>query len=338
MIYLRPRQYYEDDYDKDTISTCKKHIERFNKDPILKALSEMFLYFIKGERFIEREKYIQSRIDNDTQCDSLINNFEPPYVFCFSCNDPMDYVDHMLDFDISKLGIQYYMKCTRCKVHSKFDSKGREDVIPWQCPSCKAKLVTKVTRKKSLIITKENCNECGYKKSHTLDLDDLGSRTPIEEFDEQKFLEDRLRFCLSKKEGEEYIEGKARLESVNRLMKSMNDKDKPKDEDKIRVLTVKEAMKIVNQVLRDNGFENTKISDPEVKADITFKFSAIDSESRKPHIVKSLVKKLLTEKFKGTNWKLFVNGIDYKLGIIEGGVRGREVPVRQQLNLDNVIL
>jgi ssDNA-binding Zn-finger/Zn-ribbon topoisomerase 1 len=337
MNYLKPRQYYEDEYDKLTISICKEHIETFKNNPVLSPISDLHLYFVKGSRFADRAKSIQESIDRHTQMDNLINNFAIPYVFCFSCKDPMDLTYKMIDHGAPKIGLLYYMECKKCMVVSKFDYKGRHDIVPWQCPKCKARLNTKTTRKQNKITTTKSCKECEYKNVDILDLSYKKKKIVKEVFDEQQFIEDRLRFCMSPSEGEEYLQAVKRIHDLNKLMDSINN-GKGQKNPKIKALTVKEAMKLVNKVLKDNGFESTKISEPLIKDEITFKFSAVDGESRNSRTAKSLINSKIRDKLKNTNWDLYSKGITYRLGVIEGGVRGREVPVYETVDYDEVIL
>ncbi|MBD3330195.1 hypothetical protein GF354_01535 [Candidatus Peregrinibacteria bacterium] len=333
--YLKDRSYYEDLYDKGTVEWGLWHEEYFfnrakdkkvNKlsKEMAKGLCRIYLYFYTGDRYVKREDCINKWMERDRKEDDLLENTLLPEALCFMCGEPMEFAHKHLktDFKEDEPHVEFIFHCKECEVSSVFNNKGRDDRIPWQCPDCKRRLDIKHKRKNDVITTKEHCNFCGY---HHEDKLDLSIKPEVEKSptmaELKKFREDKLRFCLSPQEGMKYMESVANLERLNKIIGEIKEKDR---KPKVKVLSIKEVQKQLKEVLKASGCENVTFSDPDTVGDVVFKFKAIDSRERGAYDARKIVKKAVITKFTGTNWALMSDGVTYRLGILEGRLKGKE--------------
>ncbi len=335
IIYSKDRSYYEDLYDKSTVEWGLWHenywlneakAENGKKLPeeMAKRFCDFELYFYTGERYENRETYINKWIERDRRKDDVFECAPIPEANCFICEESMElvYKDLRDGKRKNEYSVEFIFRCKDCKVSSTFGVRGREDRIPWQCPDCKRRLKIKNIRKGKKITTKEHCDFCGYNHEDTLDLDFKPTREKAPTKAEiKKFREDKLRFCLSDKEGMKYLESKRAMEQLKKICGGIDNNDrKPKAEE----LSVKQAQGDLKKVLKQNACENITFADPDTDRDVILKFKAIDSKSRCSYDARRDIKKAIRTKFKGTNWTLMSEGIGFKLGILTGRLRGKE--------------
>jgi len=333
--YLKDRSYYEDLYDRSTVESGLWHEDYFfnkAKDKKGKKLSEdmakwlcrIQLYFYTGDRYSKREDCINKWMERDRKEDDLLENTPIPDALCFMCENPMEFAHKHLqtDFKKNESYVEFIFHCKDCEVSSVFNNKGRDDRIPWQCPECKKRLSIKHTRKNNVITTKEHCDFCGYNHEDELDLSSKPEVKKVPTKAElKKFREDKLRFCLSPQEGMKYMESVANLERLNKILGDVEKKD---ERPKVKVLSIRESQKYLKEVLKANGCENITFSEPDTVEDVVFRFKAIDSRERGAYDARKIVKKAVITKFIGTNWVLMSDGVSYRLGVLEGRLKGKE--------------
>ncbi len=123
-------------------------------------------------------------------------------------------------FDKEPHRIDFYFRCADCHVGIKIKDGVRERMIPWMCPKCKRRLKSESKKTKNEIRTRNWCEYCGYQKEDVFDLtpekpDPVKAPDPEEEC---RYQEDKLRFCLTDKEGFEYLDGLRRMEQLKEVM------------------------------------------------------------------------------------------------------------------------
>lgn len=336
--FLKDKTYYEDLYDRHTIEKALWYEDYFlnrknskSVDPDwCKRLAHISLYFICGERYINRKSTIQEWIDDDFKKDQKFYNTPiPTDISCILCNNEMTFFDkYLFDSDVT-----FVFKCTDCKVAADIKNNIRKNIIPWQCPDCKKRLVVNTNKVKKKIISVKICDFCGYKNKYVLDLsENIEERKEASKDDVKEFNENKLRFCLSEKEGLKYIESKNSLNKLQELLKK-SDVNKVKKE--IEVLSIKQVHNQLKLLLKKDGFEKIRFSDPDISRDIIFKFSAIDSKERSDYDLRTKLCKVIKTYFKDSNWNLMSEGIEARLGIVKGRMRGKE---RTDMSLQNIIL
>jgi hypothetical protein len=332
--YLKDRPYYEDLYDRHTVERCRSHEEAFMENPkstkgkqLTKKGNEWLLkfslYFLTGERYVNRSKTIEEWMGRDRQRDEQFENALPPKgIRCIGCAQPMKYVEKMLSlgFGKDKDSMTFWFHCDACQIISKFRDGGkREDLISWQCPSCKKRLKEDTEKTQNKIITRRDCSFCGFTDEKILDL----SMDPDEEIifkDERRYVEDKLRFCLSDEEGQKYM----RFQNGLAVVKEMGQKQDKEARIPKEVLTFPQIQKRLERALEDSGFERLEIGSPEMGRFVTASFNLQDEKGRESLKAKSDLKKLIVTALGQTNWNLMSDGISCRLGILTGRIRGLE--------------
>ena len=140
----------------------------------------------------------------------------------------------------------------------------------------------------------------------------------------------KKQFCLSKEEGEKYIDGKQRLVHAVDCIKELKEKENQKDlyeaVAKIKKLNIADVEKLLTKALKKEGFIKLKLESPQISRDIKIEFTVQDSSTGiHEHDRKMKLKKTITKALLETNWKLIDDGISYRLGILTGRLRGLEL-------------
>jgi len=156
-----------------------------------------------------------------------------------------------------------------------------------------------------------------------------GSKIPDEEF--YKYIQKMKKWL------DEYVkvikkwvkEKPYEAEQLSRLVKSWEEKKKNKELveklAKIKKLTVAQLQKLLTTSFKKEGYIKLEFSKPEIKRDVFIDFTAQDNKlEREEYDSRTQVKRLLDKKLRNTNWRLMTGGINYRLGILSGRLRGYE--------------
>ncbi len=342
MKYLYDQSHYEDLYDRATVSRCR-WIEDFHTryDPkqkpktkeekaMLDAAQKMALHydllFTTGERYLERDTTIREWVERDTNRQEMYDNAEAPGgVLCPTCGTRMDATFKML-YDLDKEKderVLFMYDCPEgCMPRRSFFQDGEEWVAQHKsCKECggEIKVEDKSTKKKSIITS--TCTECG--------LVDVSEHEFETEKDDEKFEEDRKRFCLSQEKGQEYIETKQWFKDVEVLMDELKEREEKKDEydavKKLSKLTVSQLEKKLAEAMSKDGYSRLTFDKPEIGTDVRIGFTVNDDSSEvDEYTSRNKLKKLISKTLEDTNWRLMTEGISYRLGILTGRLRGYE--------------
>lgn len=336
--WLKDRAHYEDVYDEGTVEQClftenyqpehKKPLsnaEKRTEKAYLTLMKDLDLYFMKGERYIAKKSTVDRWMERDRQRDIKTESTPVPTdVVCKFCNKPMELIDSHLHIGFEKNEedcMKFWFGCKGCDIlRTVFDNGKIKDHIPWKCPKCTRRLNVSKTRIKEKITTTNECPFCGYKKVEELDLTPTPAKKRPTEKDLKEFRINKDRFCLSDEEGSKYMSEKLNLDQLNTFMKEF----KEKKNSNIKTLTLPQLEKALVEAVEKDGFVKFKFSKPSMIRGVVIEFSIQDTTSRGDYDSKKMLKKIIQQTTEGTNWSLTTSGIDYRLGILTGKLRGLE--------------
>lgn len=339
--HLHDRSFHEDLYDKFTVNECRNWVKNVleNKLPekakswpkkeqikLAACVIELPLYFIKGERYLKREETINNWIKRDQEKDEFVANHPAPTVYCPKCNQKMELMVDELDSDINdeNLRMMFLYKCKLCDGKKGVYSDGEPYEFKLDfCPKCHKEWVSKHAKSKTKITTKSHCPHCGYKEEDVLDLTEKHE----EEKPDPDFEADKIKYCLSEKEGQEYRIQKATLPDIAKWNEEEEQKERDKvyyeKAKKIKKLTISELSDILAKELIKSDFKGLTITNSEMTRDLIITFTIQDTKSgRTDSYSRSDLKRALSKALENTNWKLMSDGVSYKLGLLSGRLRG----------------
>lgn len=360
MRYLDDEQHYIDRYDLLTIEECLRTVRMHQdvykkslKSKELKHLSEeeklrninlmlgRHLFVIKGKRYEEKQETIQKWMDDDKlKQDKQDLTPAPEGIVCPLCGGSMSFNSskHLeYSYDSPILRMMFLFKCSKCdKQQWIFDDGEIRISKPDLCPKCKEDIDIKATRKDKIITWKYKCKACGFSKT---EIDDLGKRDEEhkkwqEEQDKKeeegkKLLEKyRAEFCLSDKEGKEYVETLEAMEVANVVHdEEMQKYDDPVYErvSKLKRTTIADLEKLLIEPLEKAKYAKLSFEKPEIGQYVIVPFTLQDNDSsRRDRISVSDLEKLIKNALEDTNWRILSNSVTYRLGYLEGRLKGYE--------------
>ena len=340
--YLKDEQYYRDLYDRFTVEECRSYEKRFLEGNLPKykeedavkeknarhLLSDISLYCITGERFANKSTTIDEWMRRDKVRDEHLERAHlPADVSCVYCRSAM--VCTMKDLHgPNDEQVLFFFHCPSCNKNRGIYDNG-EEYRPDQhkCEKCTSPMFSTDVREGNKITTTYDCRSCGFTTSDVLDLDET-----IEEKPDKDFETDRARFCLSQKDGLDYIGMRAKLEDMQNMLAKYREQETNKelyDEVKtIKKLGVSDLEKLLVPALTDAGYVKLDFSKPEMGRTIIIDFTVQDAISntgdtheydRRINLKRTIEKTLFD-----TNWKLIGDSIMYRLGILNGRLKGLE--------------
>lgn len=147
--------------------------------------------------------------------------------------------------------------------------------------------------------------------------------------EDKKLLEKyRSTYCLSEKEGQEYIQA---IHNLNALTTMINEQ-KQKEENpayhqakKLKKLSVVELEKLLSEVLEKEKYTQLNFDKPEIDRYVIVPFTVQDTNlSRKEHESRNKIQKIIIKTLEETNWRLMTEGVTYRLGYVSGRLKGYE--------------
>lgn len=349
MKYLNDEQHYIDLYDVNTIKESldweKRILERNLPDYNGKKLSEenqkhfkqflidLPLYFRKGERYKNKEQRIQEWMDRDKRLDEKYENTpEPQNISCASCGEKMIATSKELyDFTNEPLKILFFFDCPSCKkCRGIFDTGEEFRAHQNLCPQCKYPVGRSLKNKGNKVtIWITHCNHCGFRKEEIDDFTKWEKEHDKEEKENVKLLKEyRTIYCLSDKEGQEYIEQSIRLDNITELMRESERKNTDPAYQKARqlkTLTVLELEKLLTETLGKEKYVKLSFDKPEMDTYVIVPFTIQDTDtSRKEYDSTHTLQKVIKNALKATNWRLMSEGASYRLGYVYGRLKGYE--------------
>jgi hypothetical protein len=345
--HLKDITYYGDLYDRHTVERCRRlvhlHSQPMKHPPLImgkkpsqrmiEVVSSMALdwslMFEKGDRYIHKEEMIRDWMAKDEAKDRLYESAKPPAeVRCLKCRGIMNLLDKYLwSGGLNEPDrVLFMFDCPNgCVPRRAFYDNGEEwKSKPDLCLKCGKNLKVEDKTTEAKFITHYKCLSCGYAKT-----DELKRTANRKEKPDPDFEADRAKFCLSKEEGEKWRLELVNLEQMGKLVDEWKERDKNKvlydKVAKIKKLTVIELEKLLAPALEKESYIHLQLANPEIDKNVIIPFTVQDSktgrESRtNEYDLKRILKKILED----TNWRLMTDGVNYRLGVLAGRLKGYE--------------
>lgn len=332
--YLKPDQSYSDFYDEITIEECRRLETAFKKQKKPKNKFKRWLHdyvhflslhYTKGDRYANKSATIQRWTRKDRERDETLEHVQvPTNARCPLCGGPMSFVDKDFHTVLALDRVLICMRCPICRATRFFFENG--DMYtppPPRCPRCEAIVDPTYERDGKVITTTSTCSSCHHTATNVLDLG-KEYKDPLPDGD---YTKDHARFCLSDKEGMEYMDTTAKLIHITNMMKEKEEceKDEAVNEEVARLqkLTAPQLETYLAPLLDRCHFNRFELHNPDViRGSLVAAFTVQDQDGRQEYDSRKAFKDALTAALTTTNWNLMSDGVSYKLGILTGRVRG----------------
>lgn len=350
MDYLKDKQHYIDRYDLHTIEECLDYYwsikDRFSKEKdthFAKYTQEKFeqemnkclnlmLFTMKGQRFLHKKETVEEWIDKDRQMQELYDNTPAPEnVLCKICSSPTVITHKDLHNSYEPTARMMFMfECSKCKKRQSLFEDGTEwKYDPPVCPKCKHSLKTDLKIKGDITTFTSTCSKCEYKDKDVSDHKKWKDEQEAKEKKDKELLEKyRVEFCLSDKEGQEYIETTEAME----VAAVIREEEKRKYDNlvyegslQLKKTSITDLEKLLNKNLEKAKYIKLSFEKPEIGQYVIVPFTTQDSDSsRKESVSTSELEKIIKTDLEDTNWRLLSNSVMYRLGYLKGQLKGYE--------------
>ena len=351
MDYLKDKQEYIDRYDLITIEECldtysrminginkaksKGKFKKYSKKEFegeANGLANFYLYFVKGERYKKKEETINEWMAKDRLLQEKQDNTpEPRGIYCLKCGGETKLTTkHLHETYGDNPHMLFMFECLKCKKRRAIYEDGREWIYePPKCPKCNSTLIEQTKYKDEVMTTKSTCPLCSYKNTDISDFKKSHKEFEEKERKDKELLEKyRSEFCLSDKEGQEYI---INVEQTRRIVDRWKEEERKQKSPvyqkarALRKLKIIELEKLLKKALEKEKYTNLCFERPELSKDVIVSFSIQESDpGRSDYDSQNQLKKLIIKTLEGTNWRLMSDGISQRLGILTGRLRGYE--------------
>lgn len=350
MDYLKEEQYYTDLYDLHTIEECldyfnsirdgfikerkttfQKYTDEKFEGEVDKCLVRM-LYVIKGERYKRKEETIKEWMNRDRLMQEKYDNTPPPVnIHCKECgyDTTMTYRDLHNSYE-PDAQMMFMFECVKCKKKQWIFEDGSEWVHDSPtCPKCNSPLKTSMKNKYEVLTTIYTCPKCSYSKKKVDDFKKSHEeREKKEAHDKELLTKYRSQFVLDDKAGQEYIETAEAMKVASVVQKEEADKyGGPVYERSLQLkkTTIFDLEKLLSETLEKAKYIKLSLGKPEIGQYVIVPFTVQDSDSsRKDRISSFELEKLIKDTLENTNWRLLSNSVFYRLGYLEGSLKGCE--------------
>jgi hypothetical protein len=327
--YRQPEQSYIDRYDLITINRCLDTIRMFQevykKSKDAKELKDMpdkekwrnvslmlshHLFFVKASSHKEKEKTIQEWVQKDTEKQDKYDNAPVPSYYCPDCNIKMESffktLDHTTD-DKEPLRILFFLKCPRCdKREGIYDDREIRESKPYLCPKCgkEAEYTVEGKGKVKKCVTKRNF--CGYRKEDEHDHEKWEKEWEEKKKKDRERLEKyRDKFCLSDKEGKEYVETLEAMEVavvVKEEEMQKYDTQVYADSLKLKKTTIPDLERLLEKAVEKAKYAKLEFEKPDIGQFVNISFSVQDINSARTDRKSSQeLEEIIKETLKDTN-------------------------------------
>lgn len=338
--HLRERSYYEDLYDRHTVEECRWHEEW--EPPVVEQedgeeklmphqiewcysfAMDWRLFHLVGDRYLEREKTIDTWMERDKERDALIARARRPLIHCPSCGRMMDCIDTHLHYGDrhQRDRVEFFFGCKPCKEVKRVFEDGTEiPRTPILCDKCKKEVECDFRKKNGKDYFVKTCKHCGHVEE-TLEEE----KPPPTEEEIERFERDKKRFCLTSEQGQKYkyyLERTGKMDAEKKEhQQNIEFHDKLADIKKLNIAGLEKRLKTA---VKKAGFDDLHISMPANEREIVLHFSVRDTEeARREQESRKVLEKTIDALLENTNWALYSGGVDYRLGMLSGRIRGYE--------------
>jgi hypothetical protein len=342
--HVKKRKYYEDLYDLFTIKDsllyrksvkkgCKEvEIGKRKVQISVEGAEKFILYFVTGDRYKNRETVINKWMDSAREKDDLLKNTPfPSDIKCQNCGKELHEDSRYLNnLETKNIRVKFFARCKSCKKGLfVFDNGETYTPEPIRCPKCNSILQVKSTFKDQVSTLKETCRNCKYEKTDIINFkkEDL-QREKETQKDKELLTKYREEFCLSEKEGQEYIKAIENVKQLNEMIKDHQTKSTDPNYQKvkkIKKLSSFEVQKLLQKELKKEGYINLKFDTPDISRFVAVPFTVQDKNvKRKVKESKKCLRKAIITILENTNWRLMSDGVRYRMGYLTGRLRGYE--------------
>lgn len=289
------------------------------------------LFAIKATEFKHKEPTIQKWIKKDKEKQDKYNNAQPPKHYCPDCDVKMKSTMKTLDItrDDDVLKVLFFMECSHCKKREGIYDDGEiRKSEPFLCPECGKEADYTREEKGKVIKWITKCKSCDYKKEEIDDYEEWKKKWNEEKKKDKELLEKyREQYCLSDKEGKEYVETIEAME-VAAVVKEEEiqkyDTQAYAESLKLKKTNIPDLEKMLTKAIYKAGYEKLDFEKPEIGQFINISFSVQDPNSERTarkstNELEETIKKTLND----TNWRL-TSGVSYRLGYLQGRLKGYE--------------
>ena len=341
-VHLKDEAYYSELYDRGTVETCRRReaagekeygevktksdkaqkIEELKHKLKVTLVMPMALHFYMGERYADKAATIREWMSRDRMKDAQVADAEEPRnIRCIGCGSFMNCTTRDLHSDLhDKERILFFFECPKCQKRQVLWEGGEKwESRPDPCPKCKTDMGSKYTKKDNVITTTLSCPACAYEEIETMDLN-----KKREEPVDLNFEADRKKYCMSEKDGMSYVVGRDRMKhAVDMMMDRQKNSAVYDAVSKLKKLTIVELQNLLNPIIEKADYVKFEFGKPEVQRDVILSFTLQDNKPGRPERDSVLgLQKLLKTAVEGTNWRLMSEGVSYRLGFMEGRLRG----------------
>jgi hypothetical protein len=362
MNYIREPSYYDDLYDLLTVQECLRaeSLSTLDSEPEgklpeqkikkiwQKVGNDLYLYYKKGERYQNKSKVIADWKLRDQQLQDIYDHtLVPRLPYCNLCNGILKVIDKILiDYDDKKPHLEFMVECQNCNKKSEVNEDGSFRVRkPKRCIKCSSEVTTTYSRTKQVITTTYSCSACGYAETDTLDLSADDSEYKKRQAEDRELLDKyRSKYCLSEKEGQDFVRDTLQIEISTKHFKELTEKKADPSyqvAQSIKKSSIVEIETLINKSLDHTGYTNLSLDKPEIDRYVIVPFTILESKiERSEWNSKHDLQKLLIKTLEPTNWRLMSAGISYRMGYLSGKLKAYETTddlmkmVKQGKNLD----
>lgn len=346
MAYLKSKQHYIDLYDRHTIEECRRilsnpvDIKSVKKELKEKTLDEqeglrvlnvahnLYIYFYTGDRYIKKEQTIREWMQRDEARDKFFEEATAPEeITCLTCGRLM-FAEHKylnIGFDDKPDTVLFMYDCPLGHLPRRAFYDNGEEFRRGKptCPKCKSEVEEKETNTKKKVVTIISCTSCDYQDKQELVFSQREKAPKVD----PSYEKDRTRFCLSEKQGQEFISSQENIKQMAVLVGKMKEKEKNQDSydkvAKLKKLKIIELEELLVPILDKAGFIKLQFKEPETSKDVIVPFIVYEQRAdREDRASTSDLERLLRKALKETNWRLMTEGTTYRLGMLEGRLHG----------------
>jgi hypothetical protein len=341
--HLKERSDYEERYDSYTVERCRWYEEpRPISDEELEAAKDVspghiqwchdlvtdgLLFQLAGDRYLEREATIVGWMEKDKRRDEMLERAHTPIVRCPSCEKAMECVHKNVGFDINsnREWVEFFVCCKPCQEGKRVYENGSEvPRKPILCEKCDHEVESSKKKKGGKQYYVRTCKHCGHREENLSILDEEEKNPTQEEID--RFEYDKKRFCLTDQQGQRYRAWQETMkqEKVHEQEHEANIEffDKLAEVKKINIAGLE---KLLKPALKKAGYADFHITMSPPAQLIILNFSVRDTEEkREDYDSRKTLEKTIETVLENKNWALAPEGVSYRLGMLDGRIRGYE--------------
>ncbi len=340
--HLKERSHYEDRYDHFTVERCRWYEEpRPISDEEL-AAAEMSLadiqrchdlvtgwsiFQLAGDRYLQREESIVRWMEKDKRRDEMVERARVPTVHCSSCGKAMEcvYTDVRSDIDSDREWLEFFLCCKPCKQGKDVYENGSEvPRKPILCEKCNQEVETDIKKKNGKRYYVETCKHCGHVEETLSTLDEKKKEPTPEEID--RYEHDKKRFCLTDQQGQRYRAWQEEMKHLDDAKKEQEANSEFYDKlMEVKKLNIAGLEKLMKPALKKAGYGDLHFTMSPPAQQIILNFSVRDmEEKREEYDSRKTLEKTIEGILEDKNWALTSEGVSYRLGMLDGRVRGYE--------------